>query len=122
MSFADDMRTVATDLITEFGNSCTLTKNNGPAIYNPLTGTTAFTSSDIYQTFSAQKSKVNLTFGENGQNTNLAAFNNESVMVPWFGETIDSTWLYNDANIKTVNEVRAQDKVIIFELTIGEKK
>jgi len=117
--FSNDMRKMATDLIKELGNRGTLTEVTRGS-YDSLTGKTAETTKD-YPTHSAQASRVNLGFGGDGQNTNLAGFNSERVMVAWFGKIVDATWLYDGQNITDVSEIKTQDDIIVFTFTVGEK-
>ncbi len=118
-AFSTEMRNVATNLIREFGNRCVLTKVvKGP--YDPLLGKTVDVTTD-FSMFSAQSSRVNLGFGLDGQNTNLAGFNDERIIIPWFGHVVDVTWLYNGQNITDVMETKTQDDIVIFNLNIAEK-
>ncbi|RLA73556.1 MAG: hypothetical protein DRG30_06160 [Epsilonproteobacteria bacterium] len=118
-AFSKDMRKVATDLIKQFGNTCVLTKVNF-GTYDPLTGDTTKIRTD-FPTYSALKRKINVSFGDDGKNTNLSAFDDSSITIAWFGEEVDSTWEYNGSNIKSATPTMSQDDVIIYDLTIGEK-
>jgi len=119
-AFSSGMRRTAQQLMTKLGNSCVLTKVDRGA-YDPATGKTSETRTD-YPTYSAQTAKTNVVFGLTGENTNLDAFDDESVVVPWIGEEINPTWLYNGQNITEVHPVMSQDEIIIYILSIGEKK
>ena len=121
-AFSQSMRILASKLCKELGNNCVLTKVTAGA-YDPLTGKTSETRQD-FPTYSAQSSKYNETFGSDGQNTNLDAFRGESVVVPWLGinQVIDSTWEYDGHNILTVAETTTQNEIVIFTITVGEKK
>ncbi len=118
-SFSSGLRTVATDLIKDLGNACTLTKVEQGA-YDPLTGKTAAIET-VIDTFSAQEKETSVLFGRDGQSTNLTGFDDNKVTIAWFGQEIDSTWLYNGQNILTVQPVESQNEVIIYTITVGEK-
>ena len=119
-AFSTSMRKVATGLCKKLGNSCVLTKAT-PGQYNPVTGKTDEVSQD-FPIYSAQNSKASLMFGMSGDNTNLSGFDDEGVIIPWFGHKIDTTWLYNGSNILSVSEIMSQDDVIIYTIQVGEKK
>ena len=114
-AFSNDMRRMAKSLIKELGNACVLTKVT-PGQYDPATGKTAEVRQDI-STFSAQSNAFNRTWGSDGQNTNLAGFDDETVTVAWFGQVIDETWLYDGAAISEVRPVMTQDDIVIFNIT-----
>lgn len=117
-AFSDNMRSVATTLITNFGSTCTLTKIT-KGQYIPSAGKSNEAKED-FKTVSTPAKRVSEQFGALGINTNLAGFTNEKVIVPWFGKTVDETWLYNGHNIISVEETIAQNDIIIFTLEIGE--
>ena len=119
-AFSTSMRSVATKLVTDLGNPCTLTKTT-LGQYNPQTGETGKSDEKI-ATFSAQVKEVSESFGQTGINTNLSGFSDNKVIVPWIGEEIDETWLYNDNNILSVSPTTTQGDIIIYTITIGEKK
>jgi len=118
--FSQTMRGVAKDLCRKLGNKCTLSKET-PSKYDPTTGETASTGTISVPTYSAPKKKFSLDFGMTGENTNLSGFDDETVIVPWFGHVIDKTWLYNGQNILSVSSITSQDEIIIFEVRVGEK-
>ena len=115
-AFSQEMRGVAKDLIKELGNKCTLEKVTYGA-YDPVTGETPETKVTI-QTFSAQASNFNRVWQTDGQNTNLAGFDDESVIVAWFGQEIDETWTYDGAAISRVAPIMSQDDIIIFTISV----
>ena len=115
-AFSQEMRGVATDLIKELGNSCTLEKITYGA-YDPSTGETPETKVTI-PTFSAQASLFNRVFPMTGENTNLAGFDDESVIVAWFGQPIDETWTYDGAAISRVAPIKSQNDVIIYTISV----
>ena len=115
-AFSNDMREVAVDLIKELGNRCTLEKVTRGA-YNPSTGETPETKVTI-PTFSAQASKFNRVWQGDGQNTNLAGFDDESVIVAWFGQVVDETWTYDGSAISRVAPLMSQDDIIIFTISV----
>lgn len=117
-AFSDSMRTVATDLITQLGNPCTLTKVV-KGDYVVSVGDAPEEKTD-YSTYSAPVKKISYDFGQMGINTNLTGFNDNKVIVPWIGQEIDSTWLYNGNNILTVEETRTQGDIVIYTITVGE--
>ena len=118
-AFSSNMRNVAIALCTKLGNQCTLTKKVRGA-YDPTTGLT--TSNDtVINTYSAPASEMSVAFGRDGQNTNLAGFDSNRIVVPWIGQEIDETWLYNDQNILSVAPIRSQDDIIIYTISVGEK-
>ena len=119
MSFSSDMRKVAKDLCQKLGNKCTLTKVVASG-YDPMTGKTGSTNTDI-SLYSAPISKAGILFSMTGDNTNLSGFNDERVIVPWFGQKIDATWLYNGHNITNVSSIESQNDIIVFTISIGEK-
>ena len=113
------MRQVATDLCQELGNKATLTKVT-PASYDPSTGNTPDTKTD-YPVYTAQNSHFAGVFPEDGRNTNLQGFYSGGYIVPWFGQPIDTTWLYNGFNIKELTDIRSQDDIIAYNIIVGEK-
>jgi len=117
--FSRDMRKTATDLIKQFGDSCVLTKVSKNGEYDPNTGKTIKTTKD-FAIFGSVNSDVNNHFASL-QNSNLLAFTSTSVMIAWFGEEVDSTWLYNGQNIITVTPIRTQNDIVAYTLSIGEK-
>jgi len=114
-AFSNDMRGVARDLIKELGNKCTLEKVTRGA-YDPTTGETAETKT-VIQTFSAPISLFNRMFTMTGENTNLAGFDDTSVIVAWFGQEVDETWTYDGAAISRVAPTVSQDDVIIYTIS-----
>ena len=118
-AFSTTMRGVATDLMTSLGNPCTLTKVT-KGVYSPITGQTEDTQV-VIGTFSAPVKKVSQIFGQTGINTNLTGFDDNKVIIPWIGQEIDSTWLYNDNNILSVEETESQGEIIIYTIAVGEK-
>ncbi len=120
MSFATDMLSVAVNLCTELGNSCVLTKNVAGA-YDPATGETPQTATTI-NTFSAPVKKMSDIFPLNGSNTNLSGFDDNKVIIPYPGEEIDSTWLYNGNNVISVEPIMTQNQIIIYTISVGEKR
>ena len=119
-AFSQSMRQVAQKLTRELGNSCILSKIT-PGTYDPSTGKTGEVRIDV-PTFSAQSSKSNEIFGLTGENTNLNAFDTESLVLPWIGQEIDATWLYNGHNIVAVTPVMSQNDIIIYMIRVGEKR
>ncbi len=118
-SFSNSMRQVAVGLMTELGNSCVLTQVT-PGDYDPTTGKTAETVVE-YNTYCAPVKQMGVVFGDNGINTNLSGFDQNSVSIPWLGVVVDATWLFNGQNITKVEPVSAQDDIIIYNLSVGEK-
>jgi len=116
--FSNEMRKTATDLCKELGNKATLTKVT-PAAYNPSTGNTPDTTTD-YPVYTGQSSHFAGMFPNDGTNTNLTAFHSGGYIVPWFGQEIDTTWLYNGGNIKEVSDLRSQGDIIAYNITVGE--
>ena len=119
MAFSDDMRIVATDLMTSLGNPCTLTKVT-KGEYNPQIGKQPESKKD-FATYSAPVKKISSQFGQIGINTNLGGIDDNKVIVPWIGQEIDKSWLYNGNNIISVEATETQGVVIIYTITIGEK-
>ncbi len=119
MAFADDMRTVATNLLRELGSSCVLQRIT-PGEYDPVTGETPDTVED-FSTYSGPVKLVSEVFGQDGINTGLDAFESNKVIVPWIGYEIDTTWRYNGFNIVFVATTETQNKPIIYTITVGEK-
>ncbi len=117
-TFSDSMRQVATDLVTKLGNPCTLTQIRKGA-YIPDLGETPVIKKP-YTTYSAPVKKVSQDFGQMGINTNLVGFDDNKVIVPWIGQEIDATWLYNGYNILSVAPVETQGDIVIYTITIGE--
>ena len=118
-AFSDSMRAVATELTTTLGNPCILTKvTKGEYVVSIGKSPTETTD---YSTFSAPVKKVSQDFGQMGINTNLSGFDDNKVIVPWFGQTIDKTWLYNGNNIVSVAPIETQGDVVIYTIEVGEK-
>ena len=121
MAFADDMRKVANDLCKQFGNACVL-KKPADGVYDPDIGETVPSGNDIVvNTYSAQDKRITQQFGQNGNNTNLSGFGTGEYIVPWFGYELDTTWLYNDQNIVVIDDIKTQDKVVAYNIVVGEK-
>ena len=118
-TFSAAMRQVAKDLCKELGNRCTLTKVTKGA-YNADLGESPETKI-VINTFSAQMSQYAQNFGLSGNNVNLSGMNQEQLIIPWFGQPMDKTWLYNDQNIVDIAETMSQDDIIIYTITVGEK-
>lgn len=118
-AFSTSMRGVATDLITELGNPCTLTKVV-KGRYVPDAGD-SYDTETVYTTYSAPVKNVNFDFGLMGINTNLQGFDDNKVIVPWIGQEIDATWRYNDSNIIAVEPTKTQGDIVIYTITVGEK-
>lgn len=118
-TFSTSMRTVALNLLTQLGNPCTLTKTT-LGQYNPQTGATGRSDEEI-KTFSAPEKVVSENFGEVGINTNLVGFSDNKVVIPWIGQEIDETWLYNGNNITSISPTETQGDVVIYTITVGEK-
>lgn len=117
-AFSDSMRTVATTLLGQLGNPCTLTKvSKGEYV---VTAGRSPEEKTEYSTYSAPVKKVSQDFGQLGINTNLSGFDDNKVIVPWIGQEIDSTWLYNGHNIIKVEPVETQGDIIIYTITVGE--
>ncbi len=119
-AFSNDMRAVAKKLCKELGNSCELTKVT-PGAYNPVTGKTDETFIKI-PIFSAPVRKAADIFGLMGGNTNLSGFSDQTVIIPWFGQKLDTTWKYNGHNITEVSEMSSQNDVIIYTIGVGAKE
>ena len=118
-AFSDTLRVTATNLITEYGNPCTISKVT-KGEYVPEVGRASETIEE-FSTYSVQYKSSNEIFGQMGINTNLAGFGNDSFVIPWFGEEIDETWLYNEKNIVSIEPTEAQGDVIIYTIRIGDK-
>ena len=117
--FSQSMRSVADSLIKDFGKPCVLSKITS-GVYDPSIGKATEVRVDI-PTFCAPSNKVNVTFGLDGQNTNLTAFDTESIMVAWFGQEMDATWEIDGQNITTIMPIEAQGDIIVYTLSVGEK-
>lgn len=116
------MRKVAKDLCKELGNSSVLTKVvQVPTDYDPATGKSTATSTTDYDIYTAQNSKMSGMFPLDGQNTNLEGFKEGGYIIPWFGQMIDTTWLFDGQNITSVSEIKSQNDIIVFTIGVGEK-
>ena len=120
-AFSDDMRQTVVELCQELGNSCTLFKPSPAAHYNPMTGETTGGTVESFDTYSAQYDKFAVSFGNDGQNTNLSGLESERVIIPWFGHKVDTTWQYNGHNITDVSFIESDNDIIYFTLSVGEK-
>jgi len=118
-AFSNAMRDTATSLVTQLGNPCTLTKVT-KGEYVVTAGKSPLEKED-FNTYSAPVKKVSQDFGQMGINTNLTGFDDNKVIVPWIGQEIDSTWLYDGHNILTVSPVKTQGDIVIYTITIGER-
>lgn len=116
-AFSTSMRSTATKLVTKLGSPCKLTKVTEGA-YNPQIGKTDEARED-FDAYSAPAKIMSEQFGQQGMNTNLGGFSSEEVTVPWFGEVIDKSWLYNDSKIVSVKSTEAQGEIIIYTLAIA---
>jgi hypothetical protein len=119
-TFSDNMRAVALRLSKQLGNSCTITKVT-QGQYDPLTGKTNEVI-QTYPTYCVPLSKANEVFGLDGENTNLAGFDDTRVLVPYTIFKIDPTDLFNGQNIIDVSTTESQDNIIMYNLTVGEKE
>jgi hypothetical protein len=117
--FSNAMRQVAVDLMKQLGNPCVLTKVTY-GDYDPLTGTTSESKIEI-PTFSAPIKKVSVLFSQNGEGTNLNAFDSDRVSIPWVGQPVDTTWLFNGFNITAIEPISAQGDIIIYNISVGEQ-
>lgn len=117
-TFSDGMRTVATNLTAKLGNPCTMTKVTVGEYITSIGESPK--ELDYFATFSAPVKKITMDFGQMGTNTNLSGFDDNKVIIPWFGEEVDTTWLYNGHNITTVAPTDTQGDVVIYTLTIEE--
>ena len=117
-AFSDNMRGVATTLMTNLGNPCVLTRVT-KGDYVVSAGQAPLEKED-FDTYSAPVKKVTMDFGQGGINTNLDGFNDNKVIIPWFGQEIDKSWLYNGNNITSVAPTETQGDVVIYTLTIEE--
>jgi hypothetical protein len=100
------------------GNPCTLTKVT-KGTYDVTTGTTPNTET-VFNTYSASVKDSSQYFGAGGINTNLEGLSKGRVIVPWIGEPIDTTWLYNGQNITIVQPTEAQGDIIIYTIDVEE--
>ena len=118
-AFSTKMRTVADDLITKLGNPCTVEKVTKGS-YNTSIGKTE-EAIQVFNTFSAPSKDISINFGSDGQNTNLAGFDEGKVSIPYLGinQMMDETWTYNGEAIKTVEKIETQGEVVIFILTVA---
>ena len=117
--FSTNMRKVANDLCKELGNACVLSQVTTGS-YDPALGKSPVIKTD-FATYSAQDKRLSQQFGLGGNNTNLEGFSNEDILVPWFGYEIDTTWQYNGQNITSVSDLKAQDDIIVFNISVGAK-
>lgn len=117
--FSNAMRDVAYTLTSSLGNPCVLTKVT-KGEYIPSLGKSPVVE-ETFNTFSAPVKKVSQDFGQMGINTNLAGFDDNKVIVPWIGEEIDATWLYDGFNIISVAPIRTQGDIVIYTIEVGEK-
>ena len=118
-AFSDRLRATATSLCKKYGEAVELKKIT-PGEYDPATGETP-SIEHVIKTFASQSSKLNETFSLDGTNTNLAGFNSEDYIIPWPGEKIDATWLFNDNNITNVSSTSATGDIIIYVISVGSK-
>ncbi len=118
-AFSQSMRAVAISLIGQYGSDCILTKVT-PGQYDPVAGETVEARTDYPMKY-AQSSRFNDEFDRSGANTNLSGFNEEAVVIAWFGQIVDATWEFNGQNIIGVRETKTQNDIVIYALSIGEK-
>ena len=118
-AFSSGMRTVALNLITKLGNSCTLEKVIKGS-YNTELGKTE-EAIQVFNAFSAPAKDISVMFDRDGVNTNLSGFDEGKVTIPYLSvnQEIDETWRYNGSEISTVEKLESQDEVIVFILTIA---
>ena len=118
-AFSDRLRATSLSLCKQYGEAVELKKVT-PGEYDPITGETSSTE-QVIKTFASQTSKMNESFSLDGTNTNLSGFDTEDYIIPWPGEVIDTTWMFNDANITHVNSTSANGDVIIYTISVGSK-
>jgi len=121
-AFSSDMIQVTADLCAELGNACVLTKVSDNGVYNPATGETVRSPNVDFHTHSVMINLFEQSFGRDGQNTNLSGFENETVVIPNFGQEVDSTWLYNGFDITDVSSYKSDNEVLYYTLSIGSKR
>lgn len=121
MSFSTNMQDVVVKLLTNYGNTCELTKVI-TGEYNANTGKT-----DDYVTYlktysiSMDNQKLAMSMAS-AMNFNLAGFGEDKVMIPYTdGYEVDQTWLYDETPIKTVELIKSQDNVIAYIIELGTK-
>ena len=118
-AFSKEMRQVAVDLMKDLGSSCVLTKVT-KGEYDTTLGEAPETKQD-FPTYSAPIKKMSVVFPDNGSGTNLDAFDSNRITVPWIGQEIDTTWLYNGFNIVSAEPVETQNDIVIYNILVGEK-
>ena len=117
--FSQEMRQLAKDLCRELGNKSVLTKVTA-GDYDPATGKTTQVKKDTI-VYTAQNNRISAFLPMDGQNTNLQGFSESGQLVPWFGEEIDTTWLFDGNNISGVGDIKSQNEVIAYIISVGEK-
>ena len=117
--FSTNMRSVASSLLKEFGDPCTLTfVKKGD--YNAALGKAAIVNY-TFDSYAGLLKDFSLEFNRDGINTNLAGMGEEKRIIAWFNQpTFDETWLYDGNNIQKVVKLSSQGEVIAYEITIGE--
>ena len=117
-AFSESMLSVALNLITEFGNDCTLSKKiTTDKVYNPITD--AYDGTDSSVTISTKCSISDLEVGTSDREQNPAI--RKVATVPYSTDLadLDATWRLDDNEIYKVDKVMSQNDVIIFKLYIG---
>ncbi len=115
MSFSLDMRQVVIDLLTQLGNTAVLSKVT-ICDYDPESGSNLETKEEINTFSTALKDTADslLSLADN-QNFNMSGFGEAKKMIPYQdGYEIDTTWLLNDNQITSIDEIKSQDNVIAY--------
>lgn len=120
-SFSQDMRQVVKELTEELGNKCLMFKPSPASSYDPMTGGQTNDTWTQFATTSVQYDKFSIPWGSDGANTNLSGIQGEKVIIPWFGEKVDTTWRYNYNNITDVSYIESDNEILYFILGVGEK-
>lgn len=121
MTFSERMQGTVLRLLTNLGNTCTLTKTVTGS-YDPSIGRTFDTTTDFptYSTSTKNNEAVLSTVKNMG--FNLTGFGEDKLLIPYIeNEDVDTSWKCDGYLINSVEEIKSQDNVIAYIIEVGEK-
>lgn len=121
MEFSIRMRGVVINLLTAYGNKCTLTKVSLGA-YNTDTGKKP-EFKELISSYSTSTKNADVVFAlTNSVGHDLSGFGEDTLMLPFIeGYALDLTWLYNGDPINAIEEIESQNNVIAYIVDVGKK-
>lgn len=121
MEFSIRMRGVVVNLLTAYGNKCTLTKIS-LGDYNTDTGKKP-EFKELIPSYSTSTKNTKIVFAlTDSIGHDLTGFGEDKLMLPFIeGYKLDLTWLYNGDPINAIEEIESQNNVIAYIIDVGTK-